>query len=304
MKVLFTGKFCEGQELQRKRNMEDTQPLDIVLEEDDRAAMLKTCEILHHKVTAWEMKTVSALDMMAKTSDKYDFGCSLSLYSHVWLDKRNILLSDSPRDFPAWIAIAYRLNNAEAFYRLTSKVIEFHENDLGSLFKNSKEAFPGPPISIWTMELYPFSCQPVCSDMLVQARSLIMSKAVDYLQNPMCRPCKESKCSLLLTGVYFSTLNSKQVWSMRSCDSLDMLRKGLESLEPFQEEFKLCSGVKRDDPGHKPIRADRVKLISLGRFREWRECELAGICLDCTRDGGVYKQGACRVSHKREQWYK
>lgn len=107
--AMLQPKFNEGQVLAEHRTVE------VPLPDDDPAAMLALCRVLHYRTSDLGNLTCDTLLDIAVLSDKYDCARALHTILEHWLEQRSLHASHAERQ--QLLAAAYLVRNSAQFRR-------------------------------------------------------------------------------------------------------------------------------------------------------------------------------------------
>lgn len=121
-KAMFSPRFREGSSLRSAENR-STEPMIIDLPEDDPAAMLSLCQLLHCQIDMLDPHPdVMTLLSLATVCDKYNCVPALRYPSHIWLNP--LVDFTGANNLNDLLVASYLFDCAEVFTKVTCKLLE------------------------------------------------------------------------------------------------------------------------------------------------------------------------------------
>ena len=136
-KAMFSPRFREGSSLRTAENS-TAEPVIITLPEDDQAAMLSLCQLLHYQIDIMDIHPdLKMLLALATICDKYNCVCAVRCAAHIWL----IPLVDSadPESLNDLLVTSYLFGCSELFTQVTYKLLKAWNGSIKKLVRDQRE---------------------------------------------------------------------------------------------------------------------------------------------------------------------
>ena len=302
-KAMFNPRFQEGSMLRSAENR-TAEPLIVTLPEDDSAAMLSLCQLLHYQTDMIDPHPdVTALLTLATVCDKYNCAGAIRYASHIWLNP--LVDSSDISSLNKLLISSYLFDYAEVFTKVTRKMLEKWTGSLKELMRD--DGGPTIPTSIYGELSYELTAQDFAR--LTRLLVTLEGKQNDFhyhversLQEMLAKFLKGDDLRCNSRGL--NKFNKKDhigacvtafirigLWPISRTSNISTT---LEQLNAFQwtTTDNRCPyvGCAQCELDFKP-KAEKIREEALRRVE--------GLCLDCIHYNG-HHLGICRVPHSKE----
>ncbi|KAF8857824.1 hypothetical protein BDZ45DRAFT_422472 [Acephala macrosclerotiorum] len=270
--AMFSPRFEEGSSLN------SGYPSEVPLPEDDPEAMTLLCNCLHFRTDHIPRNVkFSQLKALAVLCDKYNVAKAISAWSILWLQKWET--SKCEDGFEGLLAVAYALDCAEAFAKLSKKAIL---NQVGPF--DTHRVLDG-------FDMVPKS---LLVDLEVQrgAVQASLQKAIEDVATPILTTttCKYRN---ELAHAYFRGLHGSSLWPLSEKfrqASLSTIMQRISWIPESNSTRTYCQCDACEAP-YKPLLLEiKAKHLS----------SITSLCLDCIKGGGSNlkeNNRDCRFAH-------